>query len=125
MARTVTHDDDYFSRLLKYIPSEIIMAYISVEGVLRSAYDGKAVPTEMLLWYVAGVLLVLTPLWMWRVMGVKRFSQLLLSTLSFAVWLFAMGGPFRALDWYEPALGGVALPLYTLLVPIITGRRRR
>ncbi|RMF44255.1 MAG: hypothetical protein D6755_09385 [Anaerolineae bacterium] len=124
MARAVTHEDDYFSRLLKYIPSEIIMAYISIEGVLRSTYRGNASLLETILWSVAGILLVLTPLWMYRVMGVRRASQLLLSTLSFAVWLFAMGGPFRALDWYQPALGGVVLPIYTLLVPIITGKRR-
>ncbi|GAB4531723.1 MAG: hypothetical protein Fur0018_19890 [Anaerolineales bacterium] len=124
MARAVTHEDDYLSRLLKYIPSEIIMAYISIEGVLRSTYRGNAGLLETVLWSVAVILLVLTPLWMYRVMGVRRTSQSLLSSLSFAVWLFAMGGPFRTLDWYQPALGGVVLPIYTLLVPIITGKQR-
>jgi len=35
------------------------------------------------------------------------------------VWLFALGGPFALLDWYEPAFGAIVLPLYTLIVPII------
>ena len=80
MARSVNSADNYLSRVLKYIPSEIIMAYI---------------------------------------------ATLLLSTLSFAFWLFAMGGPFVYMKWYEPALGAIALPFFTLLVPIITGRLGR
>jgi len=46
-----------------------------------------------------------------------------LSTLSLVVWMFAIGGPFTTLDWYHPSLGAVTLPIYTLLVPIITGGR--
>ena len=39
MTRTINRSDDYMSRLLKYIPSEIVMAYISIEGVLRTCYN--------------------------------------------------------------------------------------
>jgi len=52
-------------------------------------------------------------------MRVRRPVQLFISTLSVPVWLFALGGPFALLDWYEPAFGAIVLPLYTLIVPII------
>lgn len=128
MTRTVNRADNYMSRVLKYIPSEIVMAYISIDGVLRTCYNpGLWAERQMLtkvLWIVAAILTVLTPLWLWRVMGVRRFSQLLVSTISVPVWLFALGGPFSMLDWYRPALGAVALPLYTLILPIISRSTR-
>jgi len=112
------------SQVLKHIPSEIVMAYISIEGVLRTTYNPNLWADRLMLsklsWGIAGALTLLTPLWLYRVMGVKRFSQLFISMLSVPVWLFALGGPFNLLDWYEPALGAVVLPLYTLIVPIIS-----
>ncbi|HEY67796.1 MAG: hypothetical protein DRI79_08185 [Chloroflexi bacterium] len=128
MARTVNRADDYLSRVLKHIPSEIVMAYVAIEGVLRTSYNPN-VWTERqmlqtLLWIVAAALTILTPFWLWRVMRVKRVTQLFISTLSVPVWLFALGGPFALLDWYQPAFGAVVLPLYTLIVPIISRSAR-
>lgn len=127
MARTVNQSDDYLSRVLKYIPSEIVMAYIAIEGVLRTSYNPAVwAERQMLLKLslgVAATLTIITPFWLYRVMRVRRGTQILLSTLSVPVWLFAMGGPFALLDWYEPAFGAIVLPLYTLIVPIITRSR--
>ncbi len=125
MTREITSTDTYLSRLLKYIPSEIVMVFISIEGVLRSTFASNPKRLEDGLWILSGVLLALTPIWLWRVMRVKKLSHLFLSTLSLAVWMFAMGGPFTTFDWYHPSLGAVTLPLYTLLVPIITGGKFR
>ena len=128
MTRTVNRADDYMSRLLKYIPSEIVMAYISIDGVLRTCYNPNVWADRPMLmkvlWIVSGILTVLTPLWLWRVMRVRKFSQLFISTISVPVWLFALGGPFVLLDWYRPALGAVALPIYTLILPIISRSAR-
>jgi hypothetical protein len=127
MARTVNQSDDYLSRVLKYIPSEIVMAYIAIEGVLRTSYNPAVwAERQMLLKLslgVAATLTIITPFWLYRVMRVRRGTQILLSTLSVPVWLFAMGGPFVLLDWYEPAFGAIVLPLYTLIVPIISRSR--
>ena len=127
MARTINTADDYLSRVLKHIPSEIVMAYIAIDGVLRSSYDpnvwAERETLETLLWITLGLLTVLTPLWMYRVMRVKRPSQIFIATLSVPVWLFALGGPFALLDWYQPAFGAIVLPLYTLIIPIITRSR--
>jgi hypothetical protein len=124
MSRTINQADDYMSRVLKHIPSEIVMAYIAIDGVLRTSYNPNVradrLMLEKLLWITVAALTVITPLWLWRVMRVRRLAQLFVSTLSVVVWFFALGGPFAMLDWYEPALGAVALPLYTLIVPIIS-----
>ena len=129
MTRGVNAGDNYLSRVLKHIPSEIVMAYVAIDGVLRTTYSpGAPRDREMLLkllWIVFGALTVLTPLWLWRVMRVRRLEQLFVSTLSVPVWLFALGGPFALQEWYEPAFGAIVLPLYTLIVPIITTRSLR
>jgi hypothetical protein len=128
MTRTVNRADTYMSRVLKYIPSEIVMAYISIDGMLRTCYNPNLWADRQmllkLLWIVSAILTVLTPLWLWRVMRVRRLSQLFISTISVPVWLFALGGPFSLLDWYRPALGAIALPLYTLILPIISRSAR-
>ncbi len=62
-------------------------------------------------------------LWLWRVMCVKRFGHLLLSTIALVIWMFAIGGLFTTFEWYNQSLGAVALPLFTLLVPFsLAGR---
>ena len=128
MTRTINRSDDYMSRLLKYIPSEIVMAYISIEGVLLTCYNPNLWADRQmlvkLLWIISAILTVLTPLWLWRVMRVRNRSQLFISTISVPVWLFALGGPFALLDWYRPALGAISLPLYTLILPIISRSAR-
>jgi hypothetical protein len=128
MTRTVNRADSYMSRVLKYIPSEIVVAYISIDGILRTCYDPNLWADRQillkLLWIISAILTVLTPLWLWRVMRVRRLSQLFISTISVPVWLFALGGPFALLDWYRPALGAIALPLYTLILPIISRSAR-
>lgn len=123
MSREVNPNDTYLSRLLKYIPSEIVMVYISIEGVLRGTYASNPKRLEDSLWILFSVLLLLTPFWLWRVMRVKTLGHLFLSTLSLVVWMFAIGGPFTTFEWYHASLGAITLPIYTLLVPIITGGR--
>ncbi|HEY72684.1 MAG: hypothetical protein DRJ03_03920 [Chloroflexi bacterium] len=124
MTRTINRADDYLSRVLKHIPSEIVMAYVAIDGVLRSSYNpnvwDERETLKTLLWITLGTLTILTPFWMYRVMRVKRPAQIFISTLSVPVWLFALGGPFALLDWYQPAFGAIVLPLYTLIIPIIT-----
>jgi hypothetical protein len=128
MTRAVNRTDNYMSRVLKYIPSEIVMAYISIDGVLRTCYNPNVWADRQVLWklswIIAAALTLITPLWLWRVTRVRRAPQLLISTISVPVWLFALGGPFALLDWYRPALGAIVLPLYTLMLPIISRSAR-
>ena len=123
MTRTIKKTDTYMSRVLKHIPSEIVMAYVTIDGVLRTCYNPNLWADRQVLWklswIIATTMTILTPLWLYRVMRVRRTPQLIISTVSVPIWLFALGGPFALLDWYRPALGAIVLPLYTLILPII------
>lgn len=118
-----TRAGSYMARVLRHIPAEIVMTYVSIDGVLRTTYSpnlwNERRTLSILLWIVLAALTILTPLWLWRVRGIESIPRLFISTLSVPVWLFALGGPFALLDWYEPAFGAIVLPLYTLIVPIV------
>ena len=110
-----TKPDDYKQRLLKYIPTEVIALYLTLDTLVRSSDD---MPSNAL-WIIFAIGLVGTFLYLWRVEKVRKAKQLIISTIAFAVWVFALGGPFTALPWYEPLYAAILLPLYTFFIPII------
>jgi hypothetical protein len=107
--------DDYVTKLLKYIPAEVIALYITLDALARSSGETQL----QLYWFIFAFGIVVTPLYLWRIQKVHKVLQLSISTIAFFVWVFAMGGPFVHLDWYNPLYGGMLLPSYTFLIPII------
>jgi hypothetical protein len=74
---------------------------------------------------MALVLVALTPLYLSLAAGVKSRTQLILSTLSLVVWIYAMGtGPLRFVrpPYYEPWHGAVLLAVWTLVPPMLLTR---
>jgi hypothetical protein len=111
--------DDYFSKLVKYIPAEIIAAYLAADGITRSAIDDDAGRLETYLWIFLLVGLLVTPVYLWRVVKVRKRLQLILATVAFGAWVFGIGGAFSFTGWYEPFLGGLVAIAATLLIPIV------
>ncbi len=113
MAREIKPVQNYQDRLLKLIPSEIVGAYIFLQGVIPQAY-GKWGTTV-----VALILLIMTPLYLDRIQKVKRNDQVIITSISFVVWLYSLGGPFRFWGVYEAWISSVILVLWTLAVPLL------
>ncbi|MBX9941112.1 MAG: hypothetical protein K2Y32_17755 [Candidatus Obscuribacterales bacterium] len=113
--------DSYFEKLIRYIPADIVAGYVALDGILK---EGGNSPL-WLTWAVFIALLSLTPLYVCYVkteppgiVSSKTFYWLA-STLAFAVWVFALGGPFAAtFAWYKPVYGSVLLILTTLTLPV-------
>jgi hypothetical protein len=118
MGRTIRREDNRFlTALLKLIPSEVVAVYLFVLGILPP----RPVPHLV----VAGVLVVLTPLYLRFSMGVRSADQLAISCISMLIWIYALGqGPVRFLQppWYEPWYGSVALAIWTLIPPMFLYR---
>lgn len=108
--------DSYVQRLLKFIPAEIVGLYIMLSGITRALPNDDF--KSGLEWVVFGVLLAATPAYLRRALEVKKGMQLVLSTVAFAVWAFAQGGPFAVVP-HQTVLGAVILPLFTVLVAIV------
>ena len=108
--------DDYKDKLVKYIPAEAVAAYLTLDGIIRSSATGNSIRTGLWVAFVIG--LIGTPLYLWRLQGVTSPLQLSISTLSFAIWVFALGGAFALYSWYHPWIASVLLVAYTFLVPV-------
>lgn len=116
-APAVEPPDKYSDRLIKFIPTEIIAAFLTIQSLVQSA--PADFPLQNVMWIVFIFLLILTPLYLWRVQNVNKRVQLGISTVSYAVWVFTLGGPFAFFDWYNTLYGAIILPLFTLLVAVI------
>jgi len=127
MARTIKPEQDYKSKLLKLIPSEIIAAYMVIHGIFGGQVIevGEKDLTNVVGWSVFAALLILTPLYLVKIHNVKSKAQILLTTLSFPVWVYTIGGPFKMAGWYQPQIASCILVVWTLIIPlvIVTGKK--
>ena len=111
--------DTYFDKVLKYIPADVVVAWIAATGIIK----GAAEPTNTVLWiaFIAG--LAITALWIWRQTSEPNaepaYVQILISIGAFTVWVFALGGPFEELTFYSPLYGSLLLIAYTLVVGVV------
>ena len=112
MAREVKVNQDYKSKLLKLIPSEIVAAYMVIEAIIPD--DRKYIGTLVL----SVVLLIMVPLYLKNVYKVKRAGQHIFVMIAFAVWIYSLGGPFKYWNIWEAWIGSSLLILYTLTIPI-------
>ncbi len=116
MPRSVKASDPYTSSLLKYIPTEIVAAYLVIQGMIPEDRSLGAFLTTLI---VSAVMLALTPLYLSKVQGVRSADQLVVTTVSFLVWLYTLGGPFTYLGLHVSYVGSAALVIWTLVIPLL------
>jgi hypothetical protein len=109
--------DNYADRLVKMIPAEIVSLYL----FLQSYISGNGHDYNWLLWIVVSVLAILTPLYLYRIMKVDDWVQMLLTTFAFLCWCLTFGAPFDDLIHDTGKLkiiSTVLLSVYTFAIPI-------
>ena len=93
---------DYLERVAKYIPVEIIAAFLAIRGFAGS--PGTMPPGLEIALFAA--LVVMTPLYLLKLGGdvPRKGLQVGIATVSFVVWAYAIGGSFfwGALVQFEP-----------------------
>lgn len=109
----------FLQNLVKLIPVEIMALFAVVNGLIPTTANPIAV------WIVLGLLTILVPFYVIFAMKVKKWTQVILMTAAFPVWVIAMGGlpVTTVIGWYEPWMISVGLALYTLIPPMIYGYR--
>ena len=115
---TVPTSDDYLTKLLKYVPLEVLGAYLFIAGVIESNVDDAGDQAWWLGGLLVGILAITVPYDI-RVLNMVRPMQIAMSMVGLAVYVFAIGGWFATTTWYEPWYATLALPLFGLLVAII------
>ena len=128
MAREVNNTQPYSDKLVKLIPSEIIGAYMVLSNILgytagMQASVKPAAVTEndlkpVLLQIVFFVLLILTPVYLKKISRVNNISQLMVTTISFVIWVYTLGGPFIVWGIYYSIIGSVVLVLWSVIIPL-------
>ncbi len=100
-----------------YIPGEIIAGWVAVSGLVT---DIKKIPPDTVLWVLFALFLVGTAYYTYRQTTQPgkpvATGQIIITTVAFAFWVFGLGGPFKNLSFYEPAVGQIVLAIWTLLI---------
>jgi len=129
MPREVNTTQPYYDKLVKLIPSEIIGAYLVLSNILgyaggniqAKALAASGTEAEMrpvLIQVVFFILLALTPLYLRKISRVKNVTQLVVTTFSFIIWVYTLGGPFSVWGIYYSLIGSVVLVLWSLIIPL-------
>ena len=112
--------DSYSDKLIKYIPSEIVAAWIAVTGIVEGAAD---IPATTVLWILLVIFTIITAFWIAKQTSEQgkppAKTQITISTGAFLVWSFALGEPFSSLSFYNPAYGSILLVVYTLVIALV------
>jgi hypothetical protein len=126
--------DDYLTRLAKLIPGEVLALYLSVENILTTKPDQSFTPPndiagQFIAYIVSGQrlpiycfygLLIGNIIWLyaWRKKGDPYIGHIVLSTIGFVIWIYAMRGT-ALLPWYHPQIAGILVAFYTFGVAAI------
>ncbi len=126
MAREVNATQPFANKLVKLVPTEIVGAYMVLAGMLGYTYDATSAAQQMpdpqlkaiLIQVVFFSLLVLTPLYLWRIGRVSNLIQLVVTTISYVIWVYTLGGPFVVWGIYHSIIASVVLVLWTITTPL-------
>jgi hypothetical protein len=115
-----TIPDDYWTRLQKLIPAEVVAAFMAIDGVVQAHVGIPAYGY----WIIYGILVVLCLLYARKAattpqLGTNR-AQVVIALVAFLVWTYAIGGPYSyaGLDWWIRPLGCVLVVLLTTAAPL-------
>jgi len=107
--------DDYLGRLAKYIPAEIVGLYLATSDMVP--LDAGAARC-LALWVIFGICWVLVPVYFWFAItrGGRKplWPQIFFGSVAFPVWVFAIGGPFQFVSWYQGWIASITLMFVTV-----------
>lgn len=112
---------EYLDRIAKYIPAEIIAAYVAALGFAKLAPNPAILSTVIFF-----VMWICAPVYITRFTSTPKETWVngAMSVIAFAIWAYAMGdGFFNYLGWYNAPTASVILVLFTIvsgaIVPIV------
>jgi len=126
----VKNDDNYLSKLIKYIPGEVQAFYIFVSGLISSAPENEQFGYFR---FTFIALMIITPLWIFLAISSGadpkppknlRIYQSIVALFALIIWVYNIN-----MEWTvqffgnkipnSPVFGSILLALFTLLVPIL------
>lgn len=121
-------EDDYKTRLLKYVPAETNTLYVTILGVIHTAQDELSAEAVAEIPFSSIILLVFIGcfafnlLYMWKVAKEDNIIRLSISMGAFVVWAIALGDIFSSFTWWYDFMGAILLAFYTALAGLYIGK---
>lgn len=111
----------YLDRIIKYIPAEVIMLYLVLTGLV-AMLDEPSLWLDIVI-FVVGVGAVVLHLLVHRKMNNNdpiTTIQVVISTCSFVIWVFALPGGFISeFSWYQSAYGAILLTIFSFVIAMV------
>jgi hypothetical protein len=117
-AVAVPTEDDYLTRLLKYVPLEVLGAYLFLASIVESNVTNPHLRGIWLAGLLGGIVLLSVP-YNIRVLGVVRPTQIIVSAIGLVTYVFSIGGWFATTTWYHMWYASFALTAFGLVVAMI------
>lgn len=102
----------YIEKLVNTIPAEVIAAFIAIWGFIPDVERVSDGPI------VALVFLILTPIYL-RFYQKIKVSQVIVATISLAIWIYTLYGQQIVPGWYELWIASLLLSVWTLTIPML------
>jgi hypothetical protein len=109
----------YFEKIAKIVPSEIVAGYLTLVGFVPLI--GRAAVRPWAYAVAFSLCLTLTPLYMnAQAVGVRpKRRHIVLSSVAFVVWAYAVSGNAAAPNFYDPAVASLLLVAFSLISGVI------
>ncbi|WP_205510190.1 hypothetical protein [Longitalea arenae] len=120
--QAANNEDPYLAKVIKLVPADVIAVYLGVFTLIKNQAPkpGDDAPMQ---WIVLALVLIIMPFYLKRAAGIKDGKQIMVSMVSFLIWVLSLGGPLYYLPQglYSPQfIGAILVPIYTLVVPLVT-----
>jgi hypothetical protein len=126
--------DDYVTRMMKYVPAEIIGFLMIINSILEQALKsgGKAatmagIPVTSIAGGALVIALLLTPLFCWYVRreGDAWIVNAIVSTIALPFWAYLMGAAAFAADRHDGNLAAMLVMTFTVMSGFVAPRARK
>jgi hypothetical protein len=114
----ISSEDDYLTKVVKYVPVEVLAAYLFMAGVINSNVTGRHDRAMWLGGLLIGTLVLTIPYGL-RVLNIVRWQQVAISVVGIAVYVFALGGWFATTTWYHQWYASIVVPVFGLLIAVL------
>src|ERR1700693_3350616 len=95
--RSVTPEQYYSDKLIRLVPAEFVTVFLAIKNVIDSQKDLES-PWK---WQLgcALILLALLPVQQWKQLHVTDWRQIVVTMVSFAIWVLSLGELPNSTDW--------------------------
>ncbi len=112
----------YWNRLKDLVPTEVSALYVAGQGVVP-AEQRIALAVWAIFCLIGTVLLIANQTKTAESMPNKKYpidwTHVAISSISFLIWVYALGGPFASLGIYVPWLATLMMLAWTFITPFV------